>query len=270
MKEDEVLPMSIYQNIALVVEYDGSNYCGFQKQVSTPNIQSNLEKALSEFCNQSIITTCAGRTDTKVHALYQVINFTTLAKRELHSYIKGINALLPKDIAIKDAKIVTPEFDARRSAISRTYHYYLNLNPVRSAIMHNKVGFFYQELDLDLINQALKYLEGTHDFSAFRASDCQAKSPIRNMHKCNLTQINNMLRFEFSADGFLYHMIRNIMGALIYLGIHKLNLDEFKQLLLDKDRSKAPPTFMPDGLYLVDVAYPNKNFDYIISPWIFQ
>lgn len=250
-------------NIALVVEYDGSKFFGFQKQKQNfRTIQGELEKALSRFANHEINTTTAGRTDTGVHALFQVVNFKTDAKRKMYGWVRGVNALLPDDIVVHEAVVMPDAFDARFSAISRSYKYYILQDRVASAILRGKLGLYYQKLDVEAMKQAGNFLIGRHDFSSFRASDCQANTPVRDLTNFNLQQKDNLLCFEFTANAFLYHMIRNIVGALVYVGSGKISVNEFEELFLSKDRTKAPPTFMPDGLYLSHVIYKEEYFSY--------
>lgn len=255
------------QNIALLIEYSGSKFAGFQRQKDFPSIQEHLETALSRFANHDIQVITAGRTDAGVHALGQVINFVTTARRELSSWVRGVNALLPEDIAIKQATYVPDIFNARFNAISRTYHYYLLVSPTRPAILEGKVGWYYKPLNLGFMEEACQLLLGKHDFSSFRAANCQALTPVRNMITARVKQIDSflmtdsitskqvLLRFEFTANAFLYHMVRNLVGALIYIGNGKLSLTQFADIINQKNRVKAPPTFMPDGLYLHSVAY---------------
>ncbi|MFN8770145.1 MAG: tRNA pseudouridine(38-40) synthase TruA [Neisseriaceae bacterium] len=252
------------KNIACLVEYDGSKFFGFQKQNSKSSnistIQGELEVALSKFTNEKISITSAGRTDTGVHALGQVINFKTTANRTIAGFIRGTNALLPSEIVIHDCIIVNESFNARFDAVSRTYYYYLLNTPTHPAILHNKVGWYYGKLDLLSMQKACSLLLGEHDFSSFRAANCQANNPIKIMLTSEVNQsltINNLLQFKFTANSFLYHMVRNIIGALVYVGNGKLSVNEFAQLIVKKDRTKAPPTFMADGLYLAKVSYPN-------------
>lgn len=252
------------KNIALLVEYDGSCFFGFQKQIGTRTIQGELELALSKFSNEKINLISAGRTDTGVHATGQVVNFTTTETRTLSGYIRGVNALLPKDIVVLNATIVDINFNARFDAISRTYHYYLLNTKVRPAILNHKVGWFHEELNLNLMQQACNILLGTHDFSSFRASQCQANSPIKTMAQSNVSKLEyipNIFCFKFTANSFLYHMIRNIVGSIIYVGCGKLSITEFSNLLVNRNRTLAPPTFMASGLYLTEVKYkPPLNF----------
>lgn len=273
-------------NIALQLEYNGSNFFGFQKQARLPTIQAELEKAISRFADHNIQLITAGRTDTGVHAINQVVNFTTSARRELHGWVRGVNALLPDDIAIKKSAVVSDRFNARFDAISRTYFYYLCIRRSRLGILRRQVGWCFTSLDVEKMQQACAILCGVHDFSSFRASDCQANTAIRNMLSCGLqieqnniyADINTsldssigfdksvMLRFEFTANAFLYHMVRNLVGALLYVGKGKISVAGFKDLLLAKDRTLAPPTFMPDGLYLASVNYKYDVFNQSQNP----
>lgn len=255
-------------NLALLLEYDGSGFYGFQKQLATRTIQGILEATLSKFANATIDIITSGRTDTKVHATHQVISFTTFANRPLHAWSRGVNALLPDDIAIRDAIFVDKEFNARFSATSRTYHYYLLVDPIRSAIKQGRVGWYYKPLDFNLMNKAGQYLIGMQDFSSFRASDCQSKNPVRDLSSFSMETKGNLIRFEFTANAFLYHMVRNMVGALVYVGNGKISVDEFVALIKSHQRTLAPPTFMPDGLYLVDVKYKTPLFERDYSAWL--
>ncbi|HLX52792.1 MAG TPA: tRNA pseudouridine(38-40) synthase TruA [Aquella sp.] len=267
-------------NIALQLEYNGSNFSGFQKQSDRRTIQAELENALSQFANHDIKVITAGRTDTGVHAINQVVNFTTNARRELHGWVRGVNALLPDDIAIKKSAIVPDNFSARFDAISRTYFYYLCIRRSRPGLLSKLVGWYYDQVDIDKMQEACKLLHGQHDFSSFRATNCQANTAIRNMLSCSLQVENNhiytdvnqfadndtdlsgamMLRFEFTANAFLYHMVRNLVSALLYVGKGNLSVADFNELLKARNRTLAPPTFMPDGLYLASVNYKQDLF----------
>ncbi len=246
-------------NIACLVEYDGSNFCGFQKQEKDKNartIQTELEKSLSKFTLEPIKIVTAGRTDTGVHALGQVINFKTNITRPKQNWIRGTNALLPQDIVILDCADVPLDFNARFSATQRTYHYYLLSAPVRPVILNKKIGWTHHALDYQKMKEACNYLIGTHDFSCFRAANCQANNPIKQMTQSDVSMIkDNLFCFKFTANSFLYHMIRNIIGALVYVGIGKISITDFINLINLKNRMKSPPTFMSDGLYLDHITY---------------
>lgn len=257
--------------IALLIEYDGAKYNGWQAQKeNVPTIQGQIEKSLSYFANHPVTIVTAGRTDAGVHALNQVAHFETTANRQITGWIKGVNANLSDDIRIKKAVEVGDQFDARFSAISRTYHYYLYNDIYQPAILFSKVGVFHYPLDINLMQEAAKHLLGKKDFSAFRASACQANSPIRNMSAVEVEQRDNLIRFSFTANAFLYHMVRNLVGALIYVGNNKLSVEEFAELITEKNRIKSPPTFMASGLYLVDINYTERVFPAISDKWLFQ
>jgi tRNA pseudouridine38-40 synthase len=260
--------MTNSQNIALLIEYLGTSFFGFQRQKACRTIQGELEAKLSKFAHHPIEIITAGRTDAGVHALNQIVNFTTTSKRELFSWVRGINGLLDPDISIKQAAFVPYEFNSRFTALSRTYCYYLYVNPIRPAILNARVGWYYAPLDIEKMKEASQALLGTHDFSSFRASDCQANTPTRHMLESEIIVQNDIIRFKFTANAFLYHMVRNIVGALIYVGNGKLSADGFCDMFKDLDRKKAPPTFMPDGLYLADVKFKTPIFDYPKLDWL--
>lgn len=255
---------------ALLLEYDGSDFCGWQIQAEQASIQGRLESALSIFANQPITTVTAGRTDTGVHALNQVIHFESSANRKLEGWIKGVNANLPPAIRVKEARVVSTDFDARFSALSRTYHYYLAVSPIRQPHLRKYVGWYCRELDIDLMQQAASILLGVNDFSSFRASGCQAKTPVRDLLKVEIERQGNMFRFSLKANAFLHHMVRNIVGALVYVGEGRLTISQFNQIFLAADRRLAPPTFMPNGLYLVNVEYPEFLFENNFNLWRFN
>ncbi|MDD3267154.1 MAG: tRNA pseudouridine(38-40) synthase TruA, partial [Burkholderiales bacterium] len=241
----------------LILEYDGSKFHGWQRQHGVSTIQENLETALSKFANETISTITAGRTDTGVHALNQVVHFESNANRTLLGWVKGVNANLPETIRVKKVMAVNDEFDARFSATSRTYHYYLLNSSTCSAHIYNSVGIYHYALDIELMQKAANLLIGKHDFSSFRASSCQANTPIRQMNFIKIEKQFNMIRISLQANAFLHHMVRNIVGSLVYIGSNRICFDEFKDIFLSRSRKLSPPTFMPNGLYLVDVAYPD-------------
>ena len=255
-----------WNKIAMVVEYDGTNYFGWQKQKTFVSVQETLEVALSKFAAHQIDIITAGRTDSGVHARYQVISFLTTAQRELYGWMRGVNALLPTDIVVQDVVYVSNDFDARYSAISRTYKYYLYQNIVRSAVLNKKVGWYHASLDIDRMCEASKLLIGQHDFSSFRASECQAINPVRDLSVFDISEHNDIICFEVTANAFLHHMIRNIVGALVYVGNGKLSIAGLREVILSKNRKLAPPTFMPDGLYLTHVQYKEDIFKYKVRP----
>lgn len=244
--------------IALILEYDGSRYCGWQSQPQGCSIQDALEAALSAIAKEEIRIVTAGRTDTGVHALYQVVHFDTSARRPVNAWVRGVNALLPNDIAILWADEVSEEFHARYSALERCYQYLLLNKSTRPGIHHNKVGWHHLPLALEKMQLAGEILIGEHDFSAFRAAECQARSPVRTVTHFHISRRNNLIVFELSANGFLHHMVRNIIGCLIYIGKGKYPPEWMYELLINCNRSYAAPTFSATGLYLTNVKYDSR------------
>jgi tRNA pseudouridine38-40 synthase len=244
--------------IALGVEYDGSQFYGWQSQTDGNTVQDALQAALSGIADEQIAIIAAGRTDTGVHALEQVVHFDTGVERPLSAWVRGVNALLPKSISVLWAHPVPEEFHARFSAQARSYRYLLINRPVRSAIQYGKAGWFHAPLDVGSMCEAAQYLLGEHDFSAFRAAECQAKSPIKNLAQLDITRQGDMIIFDLTAGAFLHHMVRNIVGCLVYVGKGKHQPQWMQQVLQGRERSLAAPTFAPDGLYLRRITYDAK------------
>lgn len=241
--------------IALGVEYDGSRFCGWQKQPQLRSVQETLNKAVSCIAGEEVNTVCAGRTDAEVHALGQVIHFDTNAARPNQAWVRGVNSSLPQDVCVLWAKEVDEEFHARFSALSRTYHYWLYSHPIRPALAYPYLGWTHTPLNLSAMEEAIGYLLGEQDFSAFRSSECQAKSPIKTMYDAQLISQGTLIQFVFRANAFLHHMVRNLVGALVYVGQGRENAQWIKYLLEQKDRTLAAPTFAPHGLYLNKIEY---------------
>jgi len=241
--------------VVLGLEYDGSQFCGWQSQPAFCGAQDALEKALALMAGHEIRVIAAGRTDTGVHALSQIVHFDTLTERPIDAWVRGVNANLPKSLRVLWAKLVDGEFHARFDAKRRSYQYLLLNHATAPAVMSGKVGWFHLPLNETLMQEAANYLLGEHDFSAFRASDCQAKSPIRHLYQSMVSRIGDYVLFDFCGNAFLHHQVRNMVGALIYIGKGKHPPAYIKELLQARDRTKSPPTFMPDGLYLTGVEY---------------
>lgn len=239
----------------LVLEYDGSRYCGWQSQPNGCSIQDTLEAVLSKIAQEEIRIITAGRTDAGVHALYQVVHFDTCAQRPISAWTRGVNALLPDDIAILWASEVSGEFHARYSALERRYIYLLLNQPVRPGLNNNKVGWYHHPLQLEKMQSAGNILMGEHDFSAFRAAECQAKSPVRTITQLTISRQGNLFVFDLCANAFLHHMVRNIIGCLVYIGKGKYSVEWMHELLESCNRIYAAPTFSPAGLYLAGVKY---------------
>lgn len=241
--------------VALGVSYDGHSYDGWQSQPSGRTVQDQLEKALGQFADQRISTLCAGRTDAGVHGLMQVVHFDTTAERTPYAWVRGSNSFLPRDIAVQWAQIVPQEFHCRASASSRRYAYLLLESPVRPSVDAHRVGWVFQPLDLARMQEATRHLLGEHDFTSFRASACQALSPIKNLMRVEISRRGAYWRFEFEANAFLHHMIRNLMGCLIVIGQGKQPPDWMAEVLAARSRDAAAPTFAPDGLYFLGPRY---------------
>jgi tRNA pseudouridine38-40 synthase len=241
--------------IVLGVEYDGSAFCGWQSQPQACGVQDALDRALTGVASEPIVSSCAGRTDAGVHALAQVAHFDTSARRPLSAWTRGTNALLPDGIAVTWASQVAEDFHARFSATGRRYVYWLLCRPQRPGLLHQRVGWFHQELDIDAMGRASRCLIGKHDFSAFRAAECQAKTPVKVLRKLEVTRRGDVIRFDFAADAFLQHMVRNIVGSLVYIGCGRQPSTWLHDLLQSRDRTRAAPTFSAAGLYLAGVDY---------------
>jgi tRNA pseudouridine38-40 synthase len=244
--------------IALGVSYAGSGFCGWQSQPSKCGIQDAVELAIAQIAQHAIRVHAAGRTDTGVHALSQVVHFDTDTVRPISAWVRGVNAHLPASVRVQWAQTVNADFHARYSAFQRSYQYLLYNAPVAPALMAETAGWFHAPLNLHAMQAAAAYLVGEHDFSAFRASECQAKSPIKHLQVASLRVQGAYLIFDFSASAFLQHQVRNMVGALIYVGKGAYPPQYIKQLLQNRDRKLSPPTFSPCGLYLTDVLYDEK------------
>jgi len=241
--------------IALGIEYDGSHFHGWQSQPSGDTVQDHLERALARVAGVQVRLAAAGRTDAGVHAVAQVAHFETAVQRPESAWVRGVNALLPQAVAVQWAVPVAGDFHARYSAVSRTYRYVLYNHAVRPALHHGRVGWFHLPLDPAAMRAAAGLLAGEHDFSAFRSSECQAKSPVRTLRSWAIERRGPHLSFEFTANGFLHHMVRNILGCLVYVGKGKHHPDWLGEVLASRDRRQAAPTFPADGLYLAAVEY---------------
>lgn len=246
------------KRIALGLRYDGARYHGWQFQDDVMSIQQTLEEALSRVANQTIAVTCAGRTDAGVHATYQVVHFDTDADRTEHAWIFGSNSNMPSDISVLWAKEVSPDFHARFSARSRTYRYVMLNDPMRPGILRKAVGWHYRPLDINAMQEASNYLLGEHDFSAYRGSGCQAAHAVRTMHHISIRKQNELILFEFKANAFLLHMVRNILGVLVMIGDGFQKSIWAKEVLESRDRKAAGVTIAPCGLYLVSIDYSDE------------
>ncbi|MES2295909.1 MAG: tRNA pseudouridine synthase A [Pseudomonadota bacterium] len=281
------------KRIALGLQYDGQAWDGYQKQPGGNTVQDQLEQALRRFACAGLATTCAGRTDAGVHALEQVVHFDTELTRPMASWVRGVNTFLPPSIALLWASQTMPELDvdragrslaapaaaaaattlgqhatpgqqfdgqfhARFSARARTYHYVLHNSAQRSPLLAGRAGWAFRPLDIDKMREAAACLVGTHDFSAFRASQCQAKTPIKQMHEVSIERRGELIIFTLRAGAFLHHMVRNLVGSLVYVGMGRQRPEWLAEVLAARERHAAAPTFMPDGLYLGHIDYDPK------------
>lgn len=247
------------QRLALGVSYNGAAYHGWQSQPSGLTVQDALERALSTFAAMPVHTLCAGRTDTGVHGLNQVVHFDTPLKRELFSWVRGTNRYLPADVAVQWCRVVASDFHARNSARGRRYRYLLLESPVRPCLEFRRCGWTFRPLDGEAMRQAAEVLLGEHDFSSFRSSDCQALSPVKLMREISITRRGAYWRFEFEASAFLHHMVRNIMGCLVAIGTGAKPASWMSEVLAARSRDAAAPTFSPDGLYFLSPLYDERH-----------
>jgi tRNA pseudouridine38-40 synthase len=242
--------------IALGIEYDGTAYNGWQRQRTGVGVQALLEKALTVVANEAIEVTCAGRTDTGVHASNQVVHFDSSAKRTTHGWLLGINSNLPDDINATWVKVVNDEFHARFSATARHYRYRILNQLARSALYRHRAWWVHGTLDPDQMQQGAECLLGEHDFSAFRAAGCQAHSPRRTISSLKIVREDNWITLAISADAFLQHMVRNIAGTLVAVGMGEQAPAWIEQVLQSRDRKQGGIAAPAHGLTLVGVTYP--------------
>ena len=241
--------------LALGISYHGQAYEGWQSQSSGLTVQDKLESALSQFAVQPVTTVCAGRTDSGVHALMQVVHLDTELRREEFSWVRGTNRFLPPDIAVQWARPVPDAFHSRACATSRRYAYVVLESAVRPSVDAGRVGWVFRPLQHAAMQEAASMLLGPHDFTSFRASACQALSPVKTMLRIDISRRGAYWRFDFEANAFLHHMIRNIMGCLLAVGQGQQPAEWMREVLQARDRDAAAPTFSPDGLYFLGPVY---------------
>ena len=242
-------------NIKLTVEYDGTNYHGWQFQANGESIQAVLERAVSTFLGTPTRVIGSGRTDAGVHALGQVANFLAGREVDLHKLRRGLNALTPHDITIKEVEMVADSFDARRDGRSRVYEYLILNRPTPSPFFLKRAWHLHEPLDAEAMRQAIPCLLGEHDFSSFRAAGCDAAHPVRKVYRTSLEQRNELLVYTIEATAYLRHMVRNIVGTLVDVGLGLRTPQSFAELLEARDRTKAGQTAPACGLYLMEVKY---------------
>ena len=241
--------------LALAIEYDGRPFCGFQSQANGCGVQDALEHALSGIAGAPVGVSAAGRTDAGVHATSQVAHFDSPVQRPLTAWVRGANASLGPAVAVLWAQEVDDSFHARFAATARHYSYLLLNRPERPALLAGRAGWYHHPLDVAAMDHACARVRGTHDFSAFRAAECQARSPVKTLHRASVTADGSLVRFDFSADAFLHHMIRNLVGALVRIGAGKADAAWLGEVLASRDRTRSAATFAPDGLYFTGADY---------------
>ena len=243
--------------IAACVEYDGSRFYGWQIQTKQFTVQEAIEKALSAVADHKISVHCAGRTDTGVHACGQIIHFETQSHRDEYSWVMGANSSLPAGISLLWTREVDDSFHARFSAMKRRYRYVILNRRVRPANLSRQVSWHPLPLDAQEMDNAAQSLIGTHDFSAFRSSRCQSKSPRKTVTKLRVNQKNNWIWIDIEANGFLHHMVRNIAGSLMEVGSGKRDPSWLQEVLKSRDRTQGAATASALGLYFLKAEYPS-------------
>ena len=254
------------QRVALAIEYKGSDYHGFQTQPNgVKTVQQALERALSRVANEPITLVCAGRTDAGVHATNQVVHFDTMARRPAKAWVMGTRPHLPDTVSVKWAQDVSPSFHARFSALNRTYRYLISDAKTSSALLHDQITWSSRPLDVAKMREGASFLVGKHDFTSFRATQCQAKSPIRQIHYLHIVRRGDLIVLEVQANAFLHHMVRNIVGVLLAVGAGDKPAGWVAEVLAARNRSAGGVTARPFGLYLVSVDFP-ADFDLPTAP----
>lgn len=245
--------------IALGIRYRGDAYFGWQSQTGGRTVQDTLERALAKFADRPLRTICAGRTDAGVHGLNQVVHIDVEVERAELSWVRGTNRFLPRDIAVQWCRPVAPDFHARNHARSRRYRYLLLESAVRPSLEAGLVGWVFRPLDEAAMRQAAAELLGEHDFSSFRSSECQAQTPVKTLHAIDVQRWGGYWCFDFHGNAFLHHMIRNVMGCLVAIGIGRQPAQWIAEVLAARSRQAAAPTFAADGLYFVGPQYDERH-----------
>ena len=244
--------------LAIAIEFLGTNYHGWQRQREVLGVQAALETAISKVANETVEVIAAGRTDASVHASNMIAHFTTYAYRPPNNWLRGVNSLLPDDIVLRWIQPMPDDFHARFAAIARRYRYITLNQAQRPAILNHQVTHIHEPLDLKAMQLAASDIVGTHDFSSYRAAACQSNQPVRTVSHARLFAHGQFIVFDIQADGFLHHMVRNLMGTLYAIGRHELEPVDFLNILAKKDRTIAPPTASGDGLYFINAYYPKR------------
>ncbi len=250
--------------VVLRLAYEGGDFSGWQTQPAGTAVQDSVQSALARIAGHAAATVCAGRTDAGVHALAQVLHFDTTADRPDSAWVRGVNAHLPAGVAVQACRRVDDGFNARYSALRRSYSYLIYRGEHRHPLYASRAGWSFRELDVARMAAAARDLIGTHDFSSFRSSQCQASTPVRTMEKIEVREHGSLVAVELQANAFLHHMVRNIVGALVWIGMGRRSEQWLGELLVQRDRRRGAPTFAPQGLYLTGVEYPAQ---YDIGSW---
>lgn len=238
----------------MTFSYDGTNFNGYQKQINKRTVQEELEKVLTQINNSKVLISASGRTDSKVHAINQKAHFDFDKKIELESLKKAINSLLPEDIYVKKIQKVQKDFHARFDVVSKEYEYKINVGDY-DPLQRNYIYQYNKKLNVDLMKEAIKYLEGTHNFKTFTKTTTEEKDYVRTIIKTNITLKNKIITISFKGTGFLRYMVRNMVGALISVGEEKIKPIQIEEMLKKEDRRSATITAHPEGLYLKNVNY---------------
>jgi len=241
--------------LALGLQYDGAAFHGWQTQPDGRTVQDTVEHALAQLAGSAVPTVCAGRTDAGVHATYQVVHVDPPVARPLSAWVRGVNRFLPESAAVRWAVEVPETFHARFGATARRYDYWLLNETVRSPLLARRTGWLARPLAVEPMRQAAALLVGRHDFSAFRSAQCQAASPVRDLRELGIEHFGNLMRFRLVANAFLHHMVRNLVGSLVYVGLGRRPPQWVGEVLQGRDRGAAAPTFAAAGLYLTAVEY---------------
>lgn len=251
-------PCLFSSRLAAAIEYDGSGFSGWQIQDHARSVQAAVERALSRVADEPIKVVCAGRTDAGVHAAGQIVHFDTRARRPMRSWAFGANSQLPKGVSVLWAREVAGDFHARFSALRRCYRYVILNRPVRPTFLAWRVAWAFRELDVAAMQEAAGHLLGEHDFSAYRARACQAKSPVRTVYRLEVSRRGDLVFIDVEANAFLHHMVRNIAGVLMEIGAGKRPPDWAAEVLTARERALGGVTAPPHGLYLMAVSYPAR------------
>jgi tRNA pseudouridine38-40 synthase len=249
--------MSDTVRLAVGLEYDGSAYAGWQTQAHSPSIQEAAERAFARVADHPLSLTCAGRTDAGVHAFGQVAHFDTHSVRTPRAWVLGATAALPEDVSVQWAAEVPNDFHARYSALARTYRYVIVNRASRPALERHRACWVHRALDVPRMTDAAAYLVGEHDFSSFRSSECQSRTPIRRVEAIDVRRLGDHIEIDVRANAFLHHMVRNIAGLLIRIGGGDEEVGWARSVLEARDRRLSAPTAPASGLYLMEVRYPD-------------